>query len=213
MNLYRKKITLLFILILSVTALLFLPACSEAEIDLHGYVRTEAVTNYVAITTSQDDEAIIIKLDPENAPLTVANFQKLISEDFYDGLTFHRVVDGFLIQGGDPKGDGTGGPGYTITGEFSLNGISNPLNHVRGTVSMARSQDFDSAGSQFFICQNEMPNLDRNYAAFGMVTEGMTVVDRIAAVPNNGAPANNPNRRQVMEDVFFVQPAEAAVKD
>ena len=207
MNHARGKQISLLILIASLAALLLLPACSSDTVDLHGYVRSDTVTEYVAITTNHDDQAIIIKLDPENAPLTVANFQKLVSENFYDGLTFHRVVDGYLIQGGDPSGDGTGGPGYTITGEFSLNGISNPLNHVRGTVSMARSQDFDSAGSQFFICQNEMKNLDRNYAAFGMVVEGMSVVDRVAAVPNSGAPGNNPNRRQVMEEVFFVQPA------
>ena len=207
MNHARGKQISLLILIASLAALLLLPACSSDTVDLHGYVRSDTVTEYVAITTNHDDQAIIIKLDPENAPLTVANFQKLVSENFYDGLTFHRVVDGYLIQGGDPSGDGTGGPGYTITGEFSLNGISNPLNHVRGTVSMARSQDFDSAGSQFFICQNEMNNLDRNYAAFGMVVDGMAVVDRIAAVPNSGSPGNNPNRRQVMEEVFFVQPA------
>lgn len=185
-------------------------ACSSAgsPINLHGYVQTDEISTHVAITTDLDDEAVIIELYPQMAPITVANFQKLVGEQFYDGLTFHRVVNGYLIQGGDPSGNGSGGPGYTITGEFSLNGISNPLNHVRGTVSMARSADFDSAGSQFFICQDALSSLDREYAAFGMVVEGMSVVDRIAAVPNSGSPSNNPNQKQVMKDVFFVTPAD-----
>ncbi|MDW7655856.1 MAG: peptidylprolyl isomerase [Bacillota bacterium] len=155
-----------------------------------------------------ETEAIIIQLRPDKAPITVENFQKLVGEGFYNGLTFHRVVDGYLIQGGDPLGNGQGGPGYTIKGEFSLNRISNDLNHERGSVSMARSEDYDSAGSQFFICQKAMPDLDREYAVFGMVVTGMAVVDRIAAVPNSGSPNNRPNRRQVMEEVFFVKPAD-----
>jgi peptidyl-prolyl cis-trans isomerase B (cyclophilin B) len=196
-------------LLLVLAVLGFFPAaCSEKKtINLHGYIRTDEITSYVAITTTQDDEAIIIELYPDTAPITVANFQKLVSDHFYDGLTFHRVINGSLIQGGDPSGDGTGGPGYTIVGEFSLNGISNPRNHVRGTVSMARSDEYDSAGSQFFICQDVIKSLDRKYAVFGMVVEGMAVVDRIAAVPNSGSPYNRPNKKQVMKEVFFVTPA------
>lgn len=115
----------------------------------------------------------------EAAPLTVENFLKLTEEGFYDGLTFHRIIDGFMIQGGDPKGNGTGGSDETIKGEFSENGVENPLSHTRGAISMARSQDYDSASSQFFIVQEDSTYLDGQYAAFGYVTEGMDVVDKI----------------------------------
>lgn len=181
-------------------------ACSRQPVDLHGYQRSDQVTDAVAIVMKNASAAIIIELRPDKAPITVENFQKLIEEAFYDGLTFHRVVDGSLIQGGDPQGDGQGGPGYTIQGEFSLNRISNDLNHERGSVSMARSEDYDSAGSQFFICQKAMPHLDREYAVFGLVVAGMEIVDQIAAVPNSGSPHNRPKKRQVMEEVFFVEP-------
>ena len=107
------------------------------------------------------------------------NFLKLTEEGFYDGLTFHRIIDGFMIQGGDPKGNGTGGSDETIKGEFSENGVENPLSHTRGAISMARSQDYDSASSQFFIVQEDSTYLDGQYAAFGYVTEGMDVVDKI----------------------------------
>jgi peptidyl-prolyl cis-trans isomerase B (cyclophilin B) len=181
--------------------------CNSKPADLNGYQRSEQVTDTVAIVMKNETEAIIIQLRPDKAPITVENFQKLVGEGFYNGLTFHRVVDGYLIQGGDPLGNGQGGPGYTIKGEFSLNRISNDLNHERGSVSMARSADYDSAGSQFFICQKPMSNLDREYAVFGMVVAGMDVVDRIAAVPNSGSPNNRPNRQQIMEEIFFVEPA------
>ena len=119
-----------------------------------------------------------ITLYPDDAPITCENFEKLVKEGFYDGLTFHRVVDDFMAQGGDPNGDGTGGAEETIKGEFSSNGVENPLKHKRGTVSMARSQDPDSASSQFFICYtDDCSFLDGQYAAFGKVTEGMEVVD------------------------------------
>jgi peptidyl-prolyl cis-trans isomerase B (cyclophilin B) len=199
------------VLLVLILAGLAAAACApKVSPDLHGYVRTDEISRYVAITTAQDAEAIIIELNPEVAPITVANFQKLVSEKYYNGLTFHRVVSGTIIQGGDPSGDGTGGPGYTITGEFSLNGISNPLNHIRGAVSMARSDDYDSAGSQFFICLDKISRLDRKYAVFGMVIEGMTAVERIASVPNSGEPNNRPTRKQVMKEVFFVVPADEA---
>lgn len=122
---------------------------------------------------------ITVQLDPEHAPITVENFVKLAGDGFYDGLTFHRIIDGFMIQGGDPLGNGTGGSDETIKGEFSKNGVDNPLSHTRGAISMARSQDMDSASSQFFIVQQDSKYLDGEYAAFGYVTEGMEVVDQI----------------------------------
>ena len=118
-------------------------------------------------------------LNANVAPVTVSNFCRLAEEGFYDGLTFHRVVPGFMIQGGDPNGDGTGGSGETIVGEFSDNGVSNNIPHVRGTISMARASDYDSASSQFFIMQETTSSLDGQYAAFGSVTSGMEVVDAI----------------------------------
>lgn len=119
-------------------------------------------------------------LNANVAPITVANFCKLVNEGFYDGLTFHRVIEGFMIQGGDPNGDGTGGSDTTIKGEFSANGVENPLSHVRGTISMARSSAYDSASSQFFIMHKTNTSLDGQYAAFGNVTSGIEVVDAIA---------------------------------
>lgn len=122
---------------------------------------------------------IKLELDADIAPITVTNFIKLVNEGFYDGLTFHRVIDGFMIQGGDPKGDGTGGSSETIKGEFSNNGVTNNLSHKRGVISMARSNDMNSASSQFFIMHEDNSSLDGNYAAFGKVTSGMEVVDAI----------------------------------
>ena len=119
------------------------------------------------------------ELYPEIAPVTVENFEKLANDGFYDGLTFHRVIPGFMIQGGCPRGNGTGGPGYTIKGEFTMNGFKNDLKHERGVLSMARAMDPDSAGSQFFIMTSTSPHLDGQYAAFGKVTEGMEVADKI----------------------------------
>ena len=124
------------------------------------------------------DKKFVITLYANDAPITCENFEKLVKEKFYDGLTFHRVVDNFMAQGGDPNGDGTGGSKETIKGEFSANGVENNLSHKRGVVSMARSNDMDSASSQFFICYSDDDTfLDGQYAAFGMVTEGMDVVD------------------------------------
>lgn len=132
----------------------------------------------------KDYGTIKVELDGDTAPITVANFLKLAGEGFYDGLTFHRIIDGFMIQGGDPKGNGTGGSDETIKGEFSANGVKNDISHVRGTISMARSQAMDSASSQFFIVQSDSTYLDGQYAGFGTVTEGMEIVDQICgAVP------------------------------
>ena len=129
-----------------------------------------------------DGGIIKIELNPEAAPITCANFEKLVSEGFYDGLIFHRVISGFIIQGGDPTGTGMGGSDENIKGEFAVNGIKNPISHKRGVISMARSQRYNSASSQFFICHADADFLDGQYAAFGHVTEGMDVVDRIASV-------------------------------
>lgn len=130
---------------------------------------------------------IKLELYPETAPITVQNFVDLVSKKFYDGLIFHRVISGFMIQGGDPTGTGMGGPGHCIKGEFALNGVKNPLSHTRGVISMARTQDPDSAGSQFFIMHADGKFLDGQYAAFGKVTEGIEVVDRIAETATNQA--------------------------
>lgn len=127
----------------------------------------------------KDYGTIMVDLYPEIAPITVENFVDLAEDGFYDGLTFHRIIKGFMIQGGDPKGDGTGGAEETIKGEFSKNGVENPLSHKRGVISMARSQMPDSASSQFFIVHEDSTYLDGEYAAFGYVTEGMDVVDKI----------------------------------
>ena len=138
------------------------------------------------VTITMDDGSIInIELYPNVAPETVNNFVSLVSKGFYDGLTFHRVIPGFMIQGGDPLGNGTGGPGYSIKGEFKANGVKNDLKHERGVISMARAMDPNSAGSQFFIMHADAPHLDGNYAAFGKVIDGMDAVDRIAAVRTN----------------------------
>lgn len=133
----------------------------------------------------ENGKKIVIELDPTAAPETVKNFEKLVSEGFYDGLIFHRVISGFMIQGGCPEGSGMGGPGYSIRGEFAQNGFNNPLKHTRGVISMARAMDPNSAGSQFFIMHKDAPHLDGAYAAFGKVVEGMDVVDEIASVNVN----------------------------
>ena len=142
--------------------------------------------DYTAEIAVKDYGTITVELDGDAAPETVKNFVSLAESGFYDGLTFHRIIDGFMIQGGDPNGDGTGGSEETIPGEFSANGFDNPLSHTRGTISMARSQDYDSASSQFFIMQEDTPSLDGQYAAFGHVTSGMEVVDAICEDAVNG---------------------------
>lgn len=135
----------------------------------------------------KDKGTIAVELDADNAPITVTNFVNLAKEGFYDGLTFHRIKSGFMMQGGDPAGDGTGGSGQKIKGEFAQNGLDNPLSHVRGAISMARSQAADSASSQFFIVHEDSTFLDGQYAVFGYVTEGMDIVDDIC---NNTAGQN-----------------------
>ena len=142
------------------------------------------------------------ELYPEIAPITGENFEKLAKEGFYDGLTFHRVIPGFMIQGGCPRGNGTGGPGYTIKGEFTMNGFRNDLKHTRGVLSMARAMDPNSAGSQFFVMVADSPHLDGQYAAFGKVTEGMEVADAIVSVKTNFS--DKPVEDQVIETVTII---------
>lgn len=142
-------------------------------------------TNPIVTIEMEDGGIIKAELYPEVAPESVKNFISLINKGFYDGVIFHRVIRGFMIQGGDPQGTGMGGPGYSIRGEFDINGFPNPLKHARGVLSMARTGIPDSAGSQFFIMHKDSPHLDGSYAAFGQVLEGLDVVDRIAESEKN----------------------------
>lgn len=141
--------------------------------------------NPIVTIEMENGDVIKAELFPEIAPNTVRNFISLIQKNFYDGLTFHRVIRGFMIQGGCPEGTGMGDPGYSIRGEFNQNGFTNGLKHTEGVLSMARAQDPDSAGSQFFIMHKTSPHLDGAYAAFGKVTEGMDIVDKIAGTPTD----------------------------
>lgn len=144
---------------------------------------TELKQNPIATITMQDGNTMVFELYPDIAPITVANFTTLANDGFYDGLTFHRIYAGFMIQGGDPDGNGSGGPGYSIKGEFSSNGVKNDLSHKRGVISMARANNPDSAGSQFFIMHADSEFLDGDYAAFGMMTEGFVELDALAMTP------------------------------
>ena len=161
-----------FLLGIVLIPLLFLTGCSSDEETLTGKHHAEIIV--------QDYGTIKVELDADQAPITVQNFIDLANSGFYDGLTFHRIIEGFRIQGGDPNGDGTGGSGHTIRGEFTQNGVNNTLSHTRGAISMARSSAMNSASSQFFIVHEDSTYLDGSYAVFGYVTEGMDVVDAIA---------------------------------
>ncbi|WP_317699266.1 peptidylprolyl isomerase [Erysipelothrix rhusiopathiae] len=158
-------------------------------------------TNPIVTIEMEDGGIIKLELYPDIAPNTVNNFIKLVEDSFYDGLLFHRVIPGFMIQGGDPQGTGTGGPGYTIKGEFSQNNFDNPISHKRGIISMARSKGNDTAGSQFFIVTTDAPHLDGSYAAFGNVVEGMDTVDRIVSVDTNQDNRPVDGKEQVMKRV------------
>lgn len=155
--------------------------------------------NPIVTITMEDGGIIKLELYPEIAPVSVNNFISLIHKNFYDGLIFHRVIKGFMIQGGCPEGSGMGGPGYSIKGEFAQNGVNNTLKHTEGVLSMARSMQPDSAGSQFFIMHKNAPHLDGSYAAFGKVIEGMDVVNRIAETATDYS--DRPLEKQVMQSV------------
>ena len=151
------------------------------------------------IITMENGDVMEAELYPSIAPETVKNFVKLIEEKFYDGIIFHRVIPGFMIQGGDPKGNGTGGSKETIKGEFDANGFRNTLKHTRGVLSMARTYDPNSASSQFFIMHNDAPHMDGQYAAFGKITKGIEVVDKIASVKTDFR--DKPKTPQVMKTI------------
>ncbi len=162
--------------------------------------------NPIVTFTMENGDVIKAELYPEIAPISVNNFISLINKNFYDGLIFHRVIRGFMIQGGDPEGTGCGGPGYSIKGEFSANGVENNLKHTEGVLSMARSMAPDSAGSQFFIMHKNAPHLDGSYAAFGKVVEGMDVVNKIAetATDYSDRPLEEQKMKSVTVETFGV---------
>ncbi|MFJ7406961.1 MULTISPECIES: peptidylprolyl isomerase [unclassified Lysinibacillus] len=169
---------------------------AEEKVDYASAVKE----NPIVTITMNDDKKIVIELEPKVAPNTVANFISLVKDGFYDGLIFHRVIPGFMVQGGDPAGNGSGGPAYSINGEFTKNGFENNLKHERGVISMARTNDNpNSAGSQFFIMVEESSHLDGDYAAFGKVIEGMETVDEIVAV--NRDATDKPLEDQIMKKV------------
>ncbi len=161
---------------------------------------------YMIILKIANMGEIKIELDYKNAPISSANFVSLVNKGFYDGLTFHRIIKGFMIQGGCPLGNGTGGPGYSIKGEFRSNGMKNELSHKRGVISMARAMNPNSAGSQFFICDKDDLFLDGQYAAFGHVIEGMDVVDKIASVKTGFQ--DRPLNKVVIEKALSVEEPE-----
>ena len=184
-----------------------LTGCGTQEENSQNNGETVNESNYassvtekpIVTITMENDEKIVIELDPLVAPNTVANFVSLVEKGFYDDLIFHRVIPDFMIQGGDPKGNGTGGAGYSIEGEFSDNGFENNLKHERGVISMARSSDPNSASSQFFIMVKEIPSLDGQYAAFGKVIEGMEVVDEVVSAERDRT--DKPLKDQKMKSV------------
>lgn len=181
----------------------------KAAIDSHevsDFSETSNKTEYVKITV-KDHGDIVLRLRADVAPITVTNFQKLVADGFYDGLTIHRVMKGFMIQGGDPDGDGSGGSDEEIKGEFSANGVTNNMSHIRGVISMARENGYmDSASSQFFICDADSTYLDGNYAAFGYVMAGMETVDSIASVDvqYKGDELSDPVEDIIIEKIVFV---------
>ena len=166
------------------------------------YVESKEQTNLVKIEM-ESGSSLVVELDETNAPLTVQNFKKLVAAGFYNGLIFHRVIAGFMVQGGDPTGTGMGGSKETIKGEFLMNGVKNMLSHKRGVISMARTSAPNSASSQFFICHADAKFLDGQYAAFGKVVEGIETIDEIASAKTNSM--DKPLKDQKMKRVYFVK--------
>jgi peptidyl-prolyl cis-trans isomerase B (cyclophilin B) len=200
MSLRWKKTTAVSLLLMLL--LIVMSGCGRPASNASSQTQVPAPPegpNPVASIEMQDGQKIVIELYPEIAPNTVYNFISLANKGFYDGTIFHRVIPGFMIQGGDPEGRGTGGPGYAIKGEFTSNGHKNHLKHTRGVISMARGDNLDSAGSQFFIMLGDADHLDNAFASFGKVTEGMDVVDGLAA--QQTGEANKPVTDQVMKKV------------
>lgn len=193
----KKVISCLLVFVLAFS----LVACTKTDVDDKNDDVSVADSNKnpVAEIKVKDYGTITVELYYDVAPNTVKNFISLANKGFYNGLIFHRVIENFMIQGGDPDGVGTGGPDYSIKGEFSVNGFENNLSHTRGVISMARSMDYDSAGSQFFICHADSTHLDGQYAAFGKVIDGMDVVDSIASVSTDYN--DKPNKDVVIESI------------
>ena len=191
-------------IVLILALMIFLTACGKQQIATQQPTEPFQKTRHAEITV-RDYGTIKLELDEGTAPITVANFIKLAKDGFYDGLTFHRIMDGFMIQGGDPDGNGTGGSKDKIKGEFTKNGVNNPISHVKGVISMARSNAPDSASSQFFITVADATFLDGSYAAFGRVTEGMEIAEQIAKdakpVDNNGTIP--PEQQPVIERIVI----------
>ena len=208
---YKKWVCIGLFLIAMIVC--FTTGCEKKEYlsgDIEGYhyEETDEVTNYVKLTTNHD-QVILIELYPDEAPITVENFQNLVKDEFYDGIIFHRVDEDFVIQAGDPTGTGMGGSGKTIKGEFASNGVENSIKHEAGVLSMARSSDYDSASSQFFICTSDSLSasaLDGDYAAFGRVIAGMDAVLEIASVEVDDN--ERPISAQRIETMRFVHISE-----
>lgn len=212
----KKRIKILFLTGLLAAGLL-MTGCSEEKTEPQKETTTPTQTEAPEVelsvdptvpqqvkVTMENGKSFVIITAPQYAPETVKNFLTLVESGFYDGLTFHRIIEGFMAQGGDPKGNGTGGSGKTIKGEFAENGfLKNTLSHTRGVVSMARSQKMNSASSQFFICYDAAPHLDGQYAAFGEVIEGMATVDEFLKTPRDGA--DKPVEPIVMKKVEIVK--------
>jgi len=189
--------------VLVMSCLLLFCACGKEEEESdENYLSGKYLVDIVI----QDHGTIRVELDADAAPITVTNFVNLVEEGFYDGLTFHRIIEGFMMQGGDPMGNGQGGSDKTIKGEFQVNGVENPLSHTRGAISMARAKQYNSASSQFFIMHEDYTGLDGQYACFGYVIEGMEIVDEICenakVIDNNGTvlPENQP----IIESITLV---------
>ena len=208
-----KKILVLILALIMV--ILPLASCGEKGDTIEGpYAFSETETDYVRLKVvskvnnkTKTLGEIVVKLEPDVAPITVANFKKLVGEGFYDGLIFHRVINNFMIQGGDPQGTGMGGSDENIKGEFASNGVENNISHKRGVISMARNgYDMNSASSQFFIVHKDSPHLDGDYAAFGAVVYGIDTVDAVAGVQTNAS--DKPYNPVVIESARFVTPVE-----
>ena len=204
-----KKMLKVLLVLMTVVSI---AGCSSKTTTEKATKKTKTLSgNYQVEIKVKDYGTIYAEIDADTAPITVTNFVKLSKEKFYDGLTFHRIIDGFMIQGGDPLGNGTGGSSKTIKGEFSENGIKNSISHVRGVISMARSSDYNSASSQFFIVQKDTTSLDGQYAAFGKVISGMDVVDKIAKVKvedDNGTVSKE--NQPVIESIRVTQKDETS---
>lgn len=175
----------------------------SGTIDNITFAQTDEQTNYFKLEMSTGD-IILFEIYPDIAPITCANFKSLVEQKFYDGIIFHRVIENFMIQAGDPTGTGSGGSSKKIKGEFLINGFNNTLSHKRGVISMARlgNPNYNSASSQFFICHADSPHLDGQYAAFGKVIAGMNTVDKIATVKTNSA--NRPAKDQIISSIRFI---------